>query len=109
MRGVHTSHHDNVWISEIWGENLPSVEISRKDAEKRGLKDGGVAVVFNDRGEHRCRVVVTDIHDGVVCLENGWWQGVNGNTTSSVLTNDTVEPLGTGSSICSTLVEVRRA
>lgn len=52
---------------------------------------------------------MTAVSIGVVCLENGWWQGVNGNTTSSVLTNDTVEPLGTGSSICSTLVEVRRA
>ena len=69
-----------------------------------------MVVCFNDRGEHKCRAIVTDgILPGVVCLENGWWQDKDGFNTSSVLTNDAIEVLGTATAICSTLVQVRRA
>lgn len=84
--------------------------MNTKDAEKRGIKHGDHVVVFNDRGEHPTIAVVNDnILPGVVCLENGWWMGQNGFNSSSVLTNDAVEVLGTGTAICSTLVEVRKA
>jgi len=81
-----------------------------KDAEARGIKQGDKVVVFNDRGEHPTIAVVNNnIRPGVVCLENGWWMGQFGFNSSSVLTNDTVQILGTGTSICSTLVNVRKA
>lgn len=109
IRNIHTSHQDNVWINHVFG-NEPTVWMNTIDAKKRGLTDGQMVVVYNDRGEHKARAVVSDnIIEGVVCLENGWWQGKNGFTTSSVLTNDTIEVLGSATTICSTLVNVKGA
>ena len=46
---------------------------------------------------------------GAISLENGWWHGEGGFVSSSVLTNGTVEVLGTGTAINSTLVDVKKA
>ena len=109
IRNIHTSFQDNEWINQLF-EDEPTVLMHTKDAEARGIKQGDKVVVFNDRGEHPTIAVVNDnIRPGVVCLENGWWMGQFGFNSSSVLTNDTVQILGTGTSICSTLVNVRKA
>lgn len=110
IRNIHSSHQDNEWLKEVFAPE-PTVWIHKKDALDRGIAQGDAVVVFNDRGEHRCRAVVTDgIRPGAVCLENGWWQDEeHGFTSSSVLTNDTIEVLGTATTICSTLVNVRKA
>lgn len=109
IRNIHTSFQNNEWIEQLFGKE-PSVLMNTKDASKRGIKHGDHVVVFNDRGEHPTIAVVNDnILPGVVCLENGWWMGQNGFNSSSVLTNDAIEVLGTGTAICSTLVEVRKA
>ena len=102
---------------------MERMEISEKDSKMldiieqlvaagvaRGIKQGDKVVVYNDRGQHPTVAIVNDdILPGVLCLENGWWMGQNGFNSSSVLTNDTVEVLGTGTSICSTLVDVKKA
>ena len=109
IRNIHTSFQDNEWINQLF-EDEPTVLMHTKDAEARGIKQGDKVVVFNDRGEHPTIAVVNNnIRPGVVCLENGWWMGQFGFNSSSVLTNDTVQILGTGTSICSTLVNVRKA
>ena len=64
----------------------------------------------HDRGECKGRAIVTDgIISGAISLENGWWQDKDGFVSSSVLTNDTIEVLGTATTINSTLVNVRKA
>lgn len=109
IRNIHTSHQDNEWLREIF-PSAPTAIINTADAKQRGIKDGQMVVVYNKRGEHKARAVVSDnILKGVIALENGWWYGVDGFVPSSVLTNDTVEPLSGASSICSTLVNVRGA
>ena len=55
-----------------------------------------------------CAVTMLII-SGAVALENGWWQDKDGFNSSSVLTNDTIEVLGTATTINSTLVNVRKA
>ncbi len=108
IRNIHTSHQDNPWLNELFAKE-PTVLINSEDGKTRGIKPDEVVVVFNDRGEHKAKAFLTnDIRRGVVCLENGWWMDTNGFNSSSVLTNDKVEVLGTGTSICSTLVEVRK-
>ena len=110
IRNIHSSHQDNEWLKEVFAPD-PTVWISKADAATRGIAHMDWVTVFNDRGKHRCRAVVTDgIRNGTVCLENGWWQDeAHGFTTSSVLTNDTIEVLGTATTICSTLVNVKKA
>lgn len=109
IRNIHTSHQNNVWLKAMFtGE--PLVWINPRDAQKRGIADGDMIELWNDRGTYKGRALVTDsIIEGAVSLENGWWHGVGGFSSSSVLTNDTVEALGNGTSINSTLVDARRA
>ncbi|MEN0003737.1 MAG: molybdopterin-dependent oxidoreductase [Bacteroidota bacterium] len=52
---------------------MPFLEISRVDAMMRGLADGQIAVVSNDRGEVRVKVKVSrTIKTGVVFLPMHW-------------------------------------
>ncbi len=107
IRNIHTCHQNNEWLREVF-PNAPVALINRADAQVRGISDKEMVVVFNDRGEHRARAILSDnIISGTISLENGWWFGVDGFVPSSVLTNDTVEPLSHASTICSTLVDVR--
>ncbi len=108
IRNIHTSHQNNEWLREVFPD-APVVLMHEADAARRGIADKDMVVVYNDRGEHRARAVVSqNIIEGTLCLENGWWFGVDGFVPSSVLTNDTVEPLSGATSICSTLVNVRK-
>lgn len=105
-RSVHSSHGMNEWILEVQ-RNQPNILIHPNDALARGIKDGEWAIAFNDRGEHRAiAVVTTHIKQGVISLDNGWWEQQGGS--SSHVTNDHVEPLGNGHCCNSTLVNVRR-
>ena len=107
IRNIHTCHQNNEWLREVF-PNAPVALINRADAQVRGISDKEMVVVFNDRGEHRARAILSDnIISGTISLENGWWFGVDGFVPSSVRTNDTVEPLSHASTICSTLVDVR--
>lgn len=108
IRNIHTSHQHNEWLNEVFPD-APTVEMNAKDAQRRGLKDRDFALVYNERGEHKARVIITAIREGTVALENGWWFDTDGFTTSSVLTNDAIEVLGSATCIGSTLVEVKKA
>lgn len=104
-RSIHSSHGMNEWILEVQ-RNKPNVMIHPQDAQQRRIKHGDWATVFNQRGEHRAiAVVTTHIKRGVVSLDNGWWEQQGGS--SSHVTNDAVEALGTGHCCNSTLVDVR--
>ena len=48
--------------------------ISENDAKKRGIKNGDVVRVFNDRGEILCGAIVSDIaQDNVIIICEGAW------------------------------------
>lgn len=105
-RSVHSSHGMNEWILEVQ-RNRPNVMIHPEDARQRQIKAGEWVVVFNHRGEHRAIAdVTTHIKQGVVSLDNGWWEQQGGS--SSHVTNDQVELLSNGHCCNSTLVDVRR-
>ena len=104
-RSVHSSHGTNEWIIDVY-QNQPNLMIHPDDAKARGIKHGGWAIAYNDRGEHRAIAdVSTLIKKGVVSLENGWWERQGG--TSSSVSSDTVEGSGMGQSCNSTLINVR--
>ncbi|MEM7022925.1 MAG: molybdopterin-dependent oxidoreductase [Pseudomonadota bacterium] len=95
------------------------IRIHPEDAEARGIADGDVVRVFNDRGATLAAAVVTDrIRPGVVVLPTGAWYDpetpaehgsleVHGNP--NVLTRDLgTSTLAQGTSAHSCLVEVER-
>lgn len=69
---VHSQHVDLPWIKEVNPE--PRLEISQTDANTRNLKDGDLVEVFNDRGEFKVKVLVTEnMKPGCVNIYQGWW------------------------------------
>lgn len=103
---IHSSFSNLDWIIQACG-NKGKVLIHPDDAVARGIKSGDHCVVYNDRGEHRAIAdVQAHIMRGVVALENGWWDNQGGS--SSHITSDTVEQLGSGQCCNNSLVEVRK-
>ncbi len=92
-------------------EGGPFVELEPGDAAARGLADGDVAEVTNDRATLRLPVRVSDrLRPGVAAIPWGWWrhQHPDGRVANS-LTNDTLTEWGGGVAYSDTLVEVRPA
>lgn len=75
-RTVYTTHSQHVnlpWIREVVAPE-PWLEISVADAAERDLSTGDMARVFNDRGEYRVKVLVTEeIKPGCINQRQGWW------------------------------------
>lgn len=105
-RSIHSSFSNLPWINEVH-QSEPEILIHPNDAKKRGINHGDKIAAYNHRGEHRAvAIVTTHIKEGVVALQNGWWEQQGGS--SSHVTNDKPEPLGSGQSCNNTLVEVRK-
>ncbi len=94
---AHSTWHNVPWMREI---EPHSVWISAKDAAARGIKDGDLVDVFNDRGRVRIPAKVTErIIPGVVNVSEGAWydpdkDGVDRGGCANVLTPDEPSPAG---------------
>jgi anaerobic selenocysteine-containing dehydrogenase len=96
--------------------NVPSVqsmeetgllEISRKDAESRGIHDGDPVRVFNGRGEIQLKARVDGkVSPGVVAAKLNWAKLTPGNLNINVLTSEKLTDLGNSAVFYSVLVEV---
>ena len=90
-------------------ETRPVLEIHPQDAAPRGIADGGVVRVFNDRGSYQCHAAVTErARPGVVNGLGIWWRkfGLNG-TNVNELTSQALTDLGGAPTFYDCLVEVR--
>ncbi|MBV8605263.1 MAG: molybdopterin oxidoreductase family protein [Pelomonas sp.] len=96
-------------LRDIEGE--PIVEIHAADAAARGLADGAVVRVFNERGSYLCRARVSErARPGVVNGLGVWWRklGLAGSNVNE-LTHQRLTDLGAAPSFYDCLVEVERA
>lgn len=90
-------------------EGTPFVEMDRRDAASRGLSDGDLADVVNDRSSLTLPVRISErLRPGIVAVPFGWWRDhhPDGKVANS-LTNDTLTDWGGGVAYSDTLVEVR--
>ncbi len=90
-------------------ERQNELEMSRTDAESRGILDGDRVRVFNERGE----IVLTARVDGavaggVVGAKLGWAKLSEDGVNINVLTSARLADLGGGATFYATLVEVER-
>jgi anaerobic dimethyl sulfoxide reductase subunit A len=70
IRNAHNSFINNTVLDDVWGPQV--VWIHTDDAAERGIKNGDIVQVFNDRGAIQVRAFVTGrIAKGVIALENG--------------------------------------
>jgi anaerobic selenocysteine-containing dehydrogenase len=90
-------------------EGEPLVEIHPADAASRGIADGAMVRVFNDRGSYLCRAEVCErARPGVVNGLGVWWRkfGVEG-TNVNELTSQQLTDMGGGPTFYDCLVEVQ--
>jgi len=96
-------------LRDIEGE--PLLEMHAEDAASRGIADGQVVRVFNDRGEYRCRASVSRrARPGVVNGLGVWWRklGLDG-TNVNELTSQRLTDMGRAPVFYDCLVDVRPA
>jgi anaerobic dimethyl sulfoxide reductase subunit A len=97
-KGRANAQYDNIpWLKE----NTPqAILINVEDARARGIGDGDLVRVINDRGETRTPASVTErIMPGVAILPTGSWydpdrQGIDRAGCANVLTRDEPSPAG---------------
>jgi anaerobic dimethyl sulfoxide reductase subunit A len=110
MRRAHSQYDNLPWLREL---QTQAISINAADALARGIKDGDMVRVFNDRGQMVIPARVTErIMPGVVDIPQGAWydpdeKGIDRGGCCNVLTRDEHSP---GGAFCSntTLVQVER-
>ncbi len=92
-------------------EREPLLEIHPQDAQPRGIEDGAVVRVFNDRGEYRCKAQVCErARPGVVNGLGLWWRKLGlAGTNVNQLTSQRLTDLGGGPVFYDCLVDVQAA
>lgn len=112
-RRCHSIHDQNDWLEEV---DPPALWIHPADAAARGIGDGMLVEIFNDRGTVRIPARVTErIMQGVTALSQGGWytpdkHGVDQRGSINVLTRaDRPTPLARGNPQHTNLVQVRKA
>ena len=102
---LRSIHPDNVWINTL-------------DAKARGIAEGDLVEIFNERGIVRLPAKVTArIMPGVVTIPQGAWykpETINGRRVDvggniNTLTHHRPSPLAKGNAQHTTLVEIRKA
>jgi anaerobic selenocysteine-containing dehydrogenase len=92
-------------------EREPLVEMHPHDAAARGIVDGALVEVFNDRGRYHCRARIGErARPGVINGLGVWWRkfGVRG-TNVNELTSQRLTDMGRGPTFYDCRVEVRPA
>ena len=112
-RRAHSIHDNNEWQDEV---EKPGVWIHPEDAAERGIRDGEMTEVYNDRGCIRIPAVVTErIRQGVAAISQGGWftpdkQGTDIRGSINVLTSTAYPtPIAKGNPQHTNLVEIRKA
>ncbi len=79
-------------------EGEPLLEISERDATERGIADGSIVKIFNDRGMYRCKAQISArAREGVVHGLGIWWRkmGLDGKNVNE-LTSQRLTDMGRG-------------
>jgi anaerobic selenocysteine-containing dehydrogenase len=97
--------------SLLKGEKEPLLDIHPDDASPRGIGDGAVVRIFNDRGEFHARARVGQrARPGVVIAPSIWWRKLSpdGRNANDV-TGQAVADMGRGATFYDALVQVSAA
>lgn len=120
---VFLQYHDrlNVHTQHILANELkvvqtePLLEMNPVDADQRGIADGDVVAIYNDRGSCKMKVFLTEgIVPGTVATQNGWTPDYTIEGNYQELTHLTLNPVEefisqTCTAFYDVLVEVEKA
>ena len=107
----HTVHDNNPRLRKLDPQQL---WIHSEDAATRGIQDGDLVLIYNDRGQIKVPAKITDrIAKGVTALSQGAWytpadNGVAVRGSINVLTSQRPTPFARGNGQHTNLVEVEK-
>ena len=111
-RRCHSIHDNNPRLEKL---DPQAVWIHPRDAAERGIENGDMVLVFNDRGRLRLPARVTErIMPGVAAVAQGAWyrpesDGTDAGGNINVLTSQRPTPLAKGNPQHTNLVEIQKA
>lgn len=111
---IHNQFIDATWIHQFIE---PQVEMGAAEMAARGLKDGDMVRVFNDRGEFKCKAVTNEkMRPNTVGMVEGQWTSyMPGGGSFQNVTNDFLVERGVDLSrgpmipVLDTIVQVEKA
>jgi anaerobic dimethyl sulfoxide reductase subunit A len=111
LHRVHSTHDNNDWLDEAFPQR---VFMNPLDARERGIEDGDIVRVYNERGTMviPCRVT-NNMMPGVVDIpQGGWWTpddgGVDRRGAVNVLTSERWTPIAFGNAQHTIMCQVEK-
>jgi anaerobic selenocysteine-containing dehydrogenase len=91
-------------------EREPRIWVNAEDAEKRGVVDGDMLRVYNNRGEVKLKAVVGDsVKPGVAWSPSLWWNRDSPDQRNvNALTSDALTDMGGGSTFHTNLIQFEK-
>jgi anaerobic selenocysteine-containing dehydrogenase len=103
---IHSQFNNLAMIRQL--NQGPAVSVHPRDAASRGIRDGDLVEVFNDRGHVRLAALLDPgIKPGCVSVTNGWWISEGGTVNFCSYGRET--DMGHGAAFHDNLVEIRPA
>lgn len=85
----------------------PTLQIHPVDAEARGITQGQMVEVFNDRGKFNVKAVIGEtVQPGVVVTFGVWWSKIAGGANCNATTSTATTDQGGGGTFFDNLVQV---
>jgi anaerobic selenocysteine-containing dehydrogenase len=122
--GVHSEHKDMIWLREIKtckvkgpdGYQYQPGWLHPSEAEKRGIKNGDVISIYNDRGTVLAGAYITErIMPGVVYIDHGAkWDPIalgevdRGGAINTIVPRNTTSKNAVGHAVSGFLVQVEK-
>jgi anaerobic selenocysteine-containing dehydrogenase len=105
---LNSSHAGARGSTQAEGE--PRLQMHRDDATPRGIVDGDMVRVYNQRGSLQIRAeVAARVRPQVVAMSHGWWASrMPGGSSANALTPDGVSDLGGGGDFHDAWVQVKK-
>lgn len=89
---VHSTHSNNIWMNELQ-DHRPKVYLNPEDAAEKGIKDGDLVEVYNDRGKVKAYASYDPgIRRNVLVFIQGWWSRYLKGDSYNSLTYPFIKP-----------------
>lgn len=90
---VHSTHSNNTILLELQ-DNQPKVFLNPAEAQARGIANGDLVQIYNDRGKTRAHAILDPgCSLGTAIFEEGWWARYLADESYNSLTYPWIKPL----------------
>jgi anaerobic selenocysteine-containing dehydrogenase len=108
---VYSINSSYVGVSEREKHAAPRLRMHQKDALARGIQDGDMVRMLNERGSMLIHVRISDTtRAGIVSMPHGWWASqLPGGSSPNAVTSDNLSDMGGFGDFRDSRVQVAKA